>query len=205
MTTTTSPRSPLLLASRSATRRHLLEAAGVEFETVTCELDEEQAKQGLLAAGFEPRDLAEMLAELKANNAPAPSSALVLGADQTLELPDGGLLNKPGSQGEAREQLLMLAGRTHWLHSAAVIVRGGERLWGCIESVELRMRPLGEAFLDDYLEREYAHVRWNVGAYRIEGPGVQLFERIDGSHFAILGLPLLPLLAFLREQGLLHS
>ncbi|HET9427572.1 MAG TPA: nucleoside triphosphate pyrophosphatase [Allosphingosinicella sp.] len=195
----------MLLASKSETRQRMLEDSGVVFETIAGDLDEELAKQGLLATGFEPRDLAEMLAELKANGAPAPGDALVLGADQTLETDHGDLLNKPGSREEAREQLLGLAGRSHYLHSAAVIVRDGQRLWGCTESVELRMRQLSEAFLDDYLDREYAHVRWNVGAYRIEGMGVQLFERIEGSHFAILGLPLLPLLAFLREQGVLQS
>ena len=195
----------LLLASKSETRRRMLEAAAVEVEIADPDLDEETAKQGLLEAGFEPRDLAEMLAELKAKSVAAGAGALVLGADQTLETSDGLLFSKPASRAEARDQLLMLAGTTHYLHSAAVIVRDGQRIWGCSESVALRMRKFGEAFVDDYLDREYAHVRWSVGGYRIEGPGVQLFEQIDGSHFAILGLPLLPLLAFLREQGVLRS
>jgi septum formation protein len=100
-------------------------------------------------------------------------------------------------------QLRLLSGHAHYLHSAAVLVAGGERLWGCTESVALRVRELGDGFLRDYLDREYDEVRWSVGAYRIEGLGVQLFEEIAGSHFAILGLPLLPLLAELRERGLL--
>ena len=194
----------LLLASKSEARRHMLEAAAVEFEIADSEFDEENSKQGLLAAGFEPRDLAEMLAELKAKGVAAAAGSLVLGADQTLETSNGAMLSKPGSRKEAREQLLMLSGTTHYLHSAAVVVRDGERIWGFSESVALRMRRFGEAFLDDYLDREYAHVRWSVGGYRIEGPGIQLFEQIDGSHFAILGLPLLPLLAFLREQRVLQ-
>ena len=195
----------LLLASKSETRRQMLEAAGVEFETAEAGFDEEGAKQGLLAAGFEPRDLAEMLAELKAKNVSAPASALVLGADQTLELADGSLLGKPASREEAHEQLMRLSGSSHYLHSAAVVVRGGERLWGCTETVALRVRPLSEEYVSDYLDREYAHVRWNVGSYRIEGRGAQLFDEVEGSHFAILGLPLLPLLAFLRQQGELPS
>lgn len=193
----------LLLASRSEARRRMLEAAGVAFEAATAGLDEAQAKAGLIDAGFEPRDLAEMLAEMKARSVAAGPDALVLGADQVLERDDGAVLGKPASRGEALEQLRSLSGRTHFLHSAAVIVERGERAWGETESVALRVRRLSEPFIRDYLEREYEAVRSSVGGYRIEGPGVQLFDEIDGSHFAILGLPLLPLLAFLRSRGLL--
>ncbi|MGZ8997429.1 MAG: Maf family protein [Allosphingosinicella sp.] len=193
----------LLLASKSETRRQMLAAAGVDFESVSADFDEDEAKRGLLEAGFGPRDLAEMLAELKARNAPAPKGVLVLGSDQTLELSDGALLSKANSLDEAREQLRALAGTTHHLHSAAVVVRDGDRIWGASESATLKMRAFDEPFLETYLAREYEFVRWNVGVYRIEGMGIQLFEDIRGSHFAILGLPLLPLLAFLREQALL--
>ena len=195
----------LILASQSATRRRMLEAAGVPFEAVPAGLDEDIAKTGLAAAGFGPRDMAEMLAELKAKSVAAPPDALVLGADQTLERDDGTMLSKPASREEAIDQLRSLSGRSHWLHSAAVIVEDGERAWAATESVEIAVRRLGEAFLQDYLDREYEAVRWNVGGYRVEGLGAQLFERVDGSHFAILGLPLLPLLAYLRERGLLAS
>lgn len=195
----------LLLASRSEARRRMLEAAGVMFESVPAEMDEEEAKAGLIEAGFEPRDLAEMLAELKAKSAVAGADALVLGADQVLETEGGGLLGKPLSRDEAFVQLRSLAGRGHYLHSAAVLIEAGDRIWGRTESVALSMRPLSEGFIHDYLDREYEAVRWNVGAYRIEGLGVQLFDEIQGSHFAILGLPLLPLLGFLRERGLLAS
>lgn len=194
----------LLLASQSAARRRMLEAAGVRFETVAAELDEEEAKAGLEAAGFEPRDMAEMLAEMKAKSV-AAGDALVIGADQTLELDDGTMLSKPGSRTDALGQLRRLSGRAHYLHSAAVVAERGERVWGATESVALAVRPLGEDFLNAYLDAEYEAVRFNVGGYRVEGPGAQLFETIDGSHFAVLGLPLLPLLAFLRGRGILAS
>ncbi|HEX8481661.1 MAG TPA: nucleoside triphosphate pyrophosphatase [Allosphingosinicella sp.] len=195
----------LLLASKSAARRQMLEAAGVPFETVEADLDEAAAKAGLWGAGFDARGVAEELAQLKALSVAAGAGDLVLGSDQTLERDDGTLLGKPASREEALGQLQSLAGSTHRLHSAAVIAQGGESLWWGCESVELTMRPLSETFLEDYLDREYEHVRWSVGGYRIEGPGAQLFERIEGSHFAILGMPLLPLLAYLRERGLLKA
>jgi septum formation protein len=195
----------LLLASRSEARRHMLEAAGVPFEAVEAELDEAAAKGGLEAAGFDARGIAEELAQLKALSVSAPDGALVLGSDQTLELDDGIMLSKPESREEALDQLRGLSGRTHLLHSAAVVAEAGEAVWWHNETVELTMRRLGDDFLEDYLDREYEHVRWSVGGYRIEGLGAQLFERIEGSHFAILGMPLLPLLAYLRERGLLKS
>jgi len=194
----------LLLASQSATRRRMLDAAGLRFETIAANLDEDEAKAGLVAAGFEARDLAEMLAEMKARSV-AAIDALVIGADQTLELDDGTMLSKPESRADALAQLRRLSGGTHWLHSAAVIAEKGERVWGETESVAMVVRDLGEDFLRDYLDREYDAVRFNVGGYRVEGLGAQLFEEIDGSHFAILGLPLLPLLAYLRARGLLES
>ena len=195
----------LLLASQSAARRQMLTQAGVAFETVAAPLDEEEAKAGLLAAGFEPRDLAEMLAEMKAKSAPAGADDLVIGADQVLELDDGNMLSKPGSRAEALAQLRALSGGTHYLHSAAVVVEAGERVWGETETVAMDVRKLSEAFLQAYLDAEYEAVRHSVGAYRIEGMGAQLFEEVAGSHFAILGLPLLPLLHYLRERGVLQS
>lgn len=195
----------LLLASQSQARRQMLAAAGVPFETASAPLDEEEAKAGLAAAGFEPRDTAEMLAELKAKSVAAGPDVLVIGADQVLELDDGTMLSKPGSKAEALAQLRRLSGATHYLHSAAVAVEGGERVWGETETVAMDGRPLSEEFLQAYLDAEYEAVRFNVGAYRIEGMGAQLFEEVAGSHFAILGLPLLPLLDYLRERGVLQS
>jgi septum formation protein len=195
----------LLLASKSAARRAMLEAAGVPFGCVEAALDEEQAKAQLRARGANAADLAIGLAEEKARSVAAPEGVLVLGSDQVLERHDGSMLDKPSSIEEAREQLLSLAGRTHRLHSAGVVIEDGRAVWWKTEQVELKMRPLGDAFLDGYLAAEYEAIRWSVGGYRIEGPGVQLFDRVNGSHFAILGLPLLPLLAYLRERGLILS
>jgi len=195
----------LLLASKSEARRRMLEAAGVPFETVEAELDEAAAKAGLEAAGFDARGVAEELAQLKALSVDAVPDVLVLGADQTLEREDGGILSKPESRAEAFDQLRSLSGHSHALHSAAIVVEDGETVFWQSETVELFMRPLSDRFIEDYLDREYEAIRWSVGGYRIEGRGVQLFERIEGSHFAVLGLPLLPLLAFFRERGLLAS
>jgi septum formation protein len=182
----------------------MLDHAGVPFEAMSPELDEDAAKAGLIGAGFEPRGVAEELAQLKALSIAADPADLVLGSDQVLELDDGTMLSKPESRAQALEQLRTLSGRTHLLHSAAVIAEDGEGIWWHCESVELTMRPLGSAFLQSYLDREYEAVRWSVGGYRIEGMGAQLFDRIEGSHFAVLGMPLLPLLAYLRERGLLE-
>ena len=193
----------LILASQSAARRHMLEQAGVPFEAAVPALDEEAAKAGLAGAGFDPRGVAEELAQLKALSIDPGPDSLVLGSDQVLELEDGSMLSKPESREEALDQLRMLSGRTHYLHSAAVIAEQGEGIWWDSETVALTMRPLSDSFLTLYLDSEYESARWSVGAYRIEGMGAQLFDRIEGSHFAILGMPLLPLLAFLRERGLL--
>jgi septum formation protein len=195
----------LLLASKSEARRRMLEAAGVRFETVEAELDEAAAKAGLEAAGFDARGVAEELAQLKALSVEAGPGTLVLGADQTLELDDGSILSKPLSRDDAFAQLRALSGRSHALHSAAVVVEDGETVFWQSETAELTVRPLSASFIQAYLDREYEAIRWSVGGYRIEGEGVQLFDRIEGSHFAVLGLPLLPLLAFFRERGLLAS
>jgi septum formation protein len=195
----------LLLASQSATRRLMLERAGVPFETVVAPFDEEAAKAGLENAGVEARDMADMLAELKAKSVTAGPGDLVLGADQTVERADGAILGKASSIAEARAQLLSLRGETHRLQSAAVIAGGGERLWGATETVSLTMRDFSEAFLDDYLAREGEALLWSAGGYRIEGLGAQLFEAVEGSHFAILGLPLLPLLQELRRRAIMTS
>ena len=193
----------LLLASKSQARRAMLEAAGVPFEAVEAELDEGAAKAGLWGAGFDARGVAEELAQLKALSVEAQPGDLVLGSDQTLEMEDGTLLGKPASRDEARRQLVSLRGVTHRLHSAAVVAEAGEAVWWHCETVDLTMRSFSDAFFSDYLDREWEQIRFSVGGYRIEGPGAQLFERIEGSHFAILGMPLLPVLSYLRERGLL--
>jgi len=183
----------------------MLDAAGVPFETVEAELDEAAAKAGLWGAGFDARGVAEELAQLKALSVDERDDCLVVGADQTLEVGDGTLLGKPASRDEARGQLELLRGATHRLHSAAVVAEAGEAVWWYCETVSLTMRGFSDAFLDSYLDSEWEQIRWSVGGYRIEGPGAQLFERVEGSHFAVLGLPLLPLLGYLRERGVLRS
>lgn len=198
-------RMKLVLASGSATRRMMLEAAGVPFEARRPDVDEEAAKGILLGRGAAAADIAMELAQLKALSLEAAGDELVLGSDQVLEQQDGSILGKPRSRDDAADQLNRLAGRTHRLHSAAVLASGREVVWRGSESVALKMRSFSAAFLEDYLAREYDAVRFNVGAYRIEGMGAQLFEDLKGSHFAILGLPLIPLLAELRRLAILTS
>lgn len=193
----------LLLASKSETRRAMLEAAGVPFEVAEAELEEAAAKSGLVSAGFEPRDVAEELAQLKALSVAARAGDLVIGSDQVLERADGSLLSKPESRDDARDQLASLRGASHRLHSAAVVVDQGAPVWTVSETASLTMRPFSDAFLESYLDRNFETIRWSVGGYQIESEGAQLFEKVEGSHFAILGMPLLPLLAYLRDRGVI--
>lgn len=192
----------LWLASKSPARREMLAAAGLAFETVSAPLDEEAVKADVMASGADAAALALRLAEAKALSVAAPADTLVIGADQVLGTENGGILSKAGSRVEMRDQLQALRGRPHKLHSAAAVTESGQVIWSGAESATLAMRDFSDSFLDDYLDAEYEEARGNVGGYRIEGPGVQLFEKVDGSHFAILGLPLLPLLAFLRTRGI---
>jgi len=196
----------LLLASQSAGRRRLLADAAVPFETVDAGIDEDAIKAGLDAEGLGARDLADALAEWKAKR---PSmrhpTDLVLGCDQTLELSDGSRVDKVETRAEAAALLASMSGQAHKLHSAAVIAQGGEPVWRQIESVTLQMRPLSLAFIDHYLDLDWENCRWCVGCYRIEGPGAQLFARITGSLFAVQGLPLLPLLDYLRVRSILPA
>lgn len=195
----------LLLASQSASRRRMLTDAGVPFEPVSAGVDEETAKEALAGDGLGPRDIADALAELKAVKPSARwrGGAFVLGADQTLECDDGAMLSKADSRDEAAAILARLSGRRHHLHSAAVIAQDGRPIWRHVESVAMDVRPLSDAFIQAYLDRDWDQCRWCVGCYRVEGPGVQLFSRIGGSLFAVQGLPLLALLDFLRGRGVL--
>jgi septum formation protein len=195
----------LLLASQSAARKRMLEAAGVPFEALSPNFDEDAAKAALRSSRVGAAALAEALAEGKALAVPSGPADLVLGSDQTLEMHDGEMLDKPDSREDLARQLRLLSGKTHRLHSAAAVAEGGNIVWRATESVSMTMRPLGEYFIQSYVDREYEAVRWSVGGYHVEAWGVQLFERIEGSHFAVLGLPLLPLLAYLRHRGVLAS
>lgn len=180
----------------------MLEAAGVRFELTETSFDEAAAKAAL--AGESPAALARGLARGKALGA-VTGGGLVLGADQVLEAPDGTVLGKPESPEALRDQLHLLSGREHIQHSAAAIAADGAILWEATETARLRMRELSESFIAEYAGRDFEANRTSAGGYRIEAEGSQLFESIEGSHFAILGLPLLPLLAFLRERGELES
>ena len=191
----------LVLASGSAARRRLLEAAGLSFEVEVPRVDEEAAKASLRAEALRPRDQADALAELKALSVSRSRPDFVIGADQMLALGDD-VFDKPKSAEEAREHLLLLRGRTHELVTAAVIAREGAIIWRHVDTPKLRMRNSSDAFLDDYLAQAGDQVLRSVGAYQLEGLGAQLFERVDGDYFSVLGLQLLPLLAFLREHGI---
>jgi septum formation protein len=184
-------------------RRKMLRAAGVPFEAVAPVLDEEAAKADL--KGLSGVALAEALAERKALALAAAAEELVLGSDQVLETQDGEMLSKPNSRDELFHQLQALSGKTHRLHSAAAIAEEGRIVWQAREGATMTMRKLTPGFVQTYLDREYEAVRRGVGGYHVEGAGVQLFERIEGSHFAVLGMPLLPLLGYLRERGVLAS
>ncbi len=192
--------TPVTLASKSSARQMLLKNAGVAFEAVSPGVDEDAAKAGLLADEVPPRDIADALAEMKAVKVSTKRSGLVIGADQTLDL-KGKLIDKVDTLEEARERLLELRGQVHKLHSAVVVARDGQPIWRNLETAKLSVRPFGEAWLDRYIERRGEALLWSVGCYELESEGVQLFDKVDGDYFAILGLPLIGLLDFLRLHG----
>jgi len=193
----------LILASASTARATLLRAAGVEFEIVPAAIDETVMKHRCRAAGDDALACAMALGEAKARAVAADNPrAVVIGADQILVV-DGEWLDKPDTLLAAAQHLRRLSGRTHTLPTAACAVLGETCLWRAQSSPEMTMWRFGDAFIDRYIEAEGKALLGSVGAYRIEGRGVQLFSRIEGDHFAILGLPLLPLLDFLRRRGLL--
>jgi septum formation protein len=195
----------LVLASASASRRALLEAAGLRFETIPAHVDEAAIKESARAEGLDPADTAILLADAKAARvARRHPDALVIGCDQLLVC-DGTWLDKPADLDAARSQLRALRGRTHTLFTAVLCRRGEQRLWHGVARPRLAMREFSNAFLETYLQLEADHVTASVGAYRLEGPGVHLFASIEGEHAAILGLPLLGLLGFLRQHGVLPA
>jgi len=195
----------IVLASGSTTRQAMLRAAGIPFTVDVAAIDETSVMESLQAEHAKPRDAADMLAEMKALKVSAKhQGALVIGADQILSL-NGKFFAKPADLPAARRQLLELRGQTHELTSAAVVARDGSPIWREIREARLTMRSFSDAFLDDYLAKAGSSVLSSVGAYQVEGLGAQLFSRIDGDHFTILGLPLLPLLDMLRAQGILKA
>lgn len=193
----------VVLASGSRTRAEMLERAGVRVTLAPAAVDEEEIKLAARAEGAPVEDVAEALAELKAQRVTRKHpGALVIGADQMLEC-EGRWFDKPADRDAARAQLQDLRGRTHRLVSCAVVIRDGERLWHQVDRARLTMRPFSDAFLDSYLNAAGDDVLGAVGAYHLEGLGAQLFHRVDGDFFTILGLPLLPLLGFLRVHGVI--
>ena len=193
---------PLILASQSKVRRALLEAAGIPVEVRPAHLDERAIEQGVTGG---PGEVALTLAREKARTVAAMSgNGIVVGCDQTLALGDR-RFSKPVDRAAAREQLLMLRGRTHALHSAVAVCRNGAVTFGHVAVARLTMRTFSESFLDAYLDVAGDAVTASVGAYQLERTGIHLFEKIEGDHFTILGLPLLPLLEHLRHEKALAA
>ena len=191
----------IVLASGSRFRKAMLEAAGVDIDVVPADIDERAVEMPLEGTGASPEDVAQVLAEAKALEvSERHPGRLVLGCDQTLSLDDE-LFHKPRDMEDARRHLLKLSGRTHQLNSAAVLARNGEALWRHVGIARLTMRKLEPAFIGRHLARVGPMALNSVGAYQIEGEGIQLFEKIEGDHFTIVGLPLLPLLKELRDLG----
>jgi septum formation protein len=192
---------PLILASQSRARQTLLLSAGVGFEVIAADIDERAVQQASRLSA--PGEIAALLAREKALAVSAGHPGrLVVGADQTLAL-GFTLFSKPAGRAEAKEQLRALAGHCHELHSAVAVARHDQIVFETVTIARMSMRPLGETEIDAYLDVAGEAVTTSVGAYQLEGLGVHLFERIEGDHFTILGLPLLPLLAFLRSERLL--
>lgn len=195
----------LILASSSAARQRLLRAAGVPFSVDPAAVDETTVLQSLTAERASGRDAADLLAELKAlqvsNRRPG---AFVVGADQVLSC-GGELFEKPMQRAAARAQLLKLRGQAHVLSSGVCVARDGGVVWREVREARMTMRPFSEAFLDAYLVEAGEDILRSVGAYHVEGLGIQLFSRIDGDSFTIQGLPLLPLLDFLRTHGMVRT
>ena len=194
-------KDPLILASQSRARQTLLANAGIDFEAIPADIDERAVQQG---SGLStPGDIAALLAGEKALAVSVRlPGRFVVGADQTLALGEQ-LFSKPAGRAQAAEQLRALAGRSHDLHSAVAVARNGKILFSDVSAAQMTMRQLTGADIRAYLDHAGEAVTSSVGAYQLEGLGVHLFERIEGDHFTILGLPLLPLLAFLRSERLL--
>ena len=193
----------LILASKSQTRAQILRDAGLAIETIPADVDERAAEAPLTEEGFGADDIAAVLAQAKALDVSGRTpSATVIGADQTLEC-EGTRYHKPATQADARAQLLALQGRTHTLHSAISIARDGAPVFEHVTAAHITMRPLSPKEVGAYMAHVGDAALQSVGCYQIEGPGARLMDGIVGDHFTILGLPLLPLLGYLRSQDLL--
>jgi septum formation protein len=193
----------LILASTSPTRLAMLRAAGLDLTAVAPRVDEAAIRDALTSEGAHPRDIADALAEMKARKvAEKHPTALVLGCDQVLAL-DHQTFAKPETPDDARAQLRHLRGKTHKLLSALVVYENAEPVWRFVGEARLTMHPVSDAYLDEYVTRNWDSIRHSVGGYKVEEEGVRLFSAITGDHFTILGLPLLPLLAWLGNKGMI--
>ena len=196
---------PVILASGSEIRAQMLRQAGVDFDVQVARVDEQMIREALVADGALPRDIADALAESKARKVAQKSyNAFVIGCDQVLEF-NGNLLSKPKSPDEAIDQIIAMRGERHTLLSAAVIYNEGKPIWRHVGQVRLRMRDATDAYISGYVERNWDSIQNSVGGYKLEEEGVRLFNSVEGDYFNVLGMPLLPLLAFLTLRGVIEQ
>ena len=196
--------SRIILASGSAIRKQILDGAGLNYEVIVKPVDEAAIKDSMLAENSRLQDIADALAEAKALRVSRQTDGFVIGADQIMVM-DNQLFDKPKDLGEARERLLSMRGKRHELIGAVVICENGRPVWRHLSKTKLWVREFSNDFLDWYIEQEGEALMKSVGAYRFEGPGAQLFEKVEGGFFAILGLDLLPVLDYLRVRGVIAS
>jgi len=194
----------IILASGSAIRRQILDGAGLDYEVIVRPVDEAAIKEAMLVENSRLHDIADALAEAKAMRVSRQEPGLVIGADQIMVM-DNTLFDKPKDMDEARERLISMRGKKHELTGAVVICENGAPVWRHMCKTKLWVRDFSDEFLDQYIEMEGEALTKSVGAYRFEGPGAQLFEKVEGGFFAILGLDLLPVLDYLRTRGAIQT
>lgn len=194
----------LILASGSKIRATILQNAGLKFRVQTSRVDEDSLKEAMRHEGMSPREQADYLAQMKSEKVSSQTPGLVIGADQMMSL-DGKGFDKPKSREEAFERLKEFSGKTHYLECAAVISQNGEAVWRYLARPKLTMRELSDSFINEYLDQIGDAAYESVGAYQLEGLGVQLFSEIEGDYFSILGVPLLQILTYLRDRGVISK